>query len=654
MYPARLRRILIFFCFAVLMASARADDAPSWLQAAAKTPLPPHTDRDDVAILYHQTNVTVQDDGQLSFSHKIAYKILRPGGRPAAMLQVFFDSETKVTYLRGWTITPTGRIFEAKDKDIIERDAFSGGTLYADDREKMLLPPEADVGAVVGYEYEKLGRPYLFQYAWYFQDRYPVARAVFSLHLPPSWEYKAAWVNYSGTEPLTSGADVTWSVANVPGIEEEPSMPSYRAVAGRLQVTLFSPQANFRDRAHLAWSEMGTWYGRLVSDRRVPTPTMQAKVAELTAGKNTTLEKVRALANFVQRDIRYVAIEIGIGGFRPHTAAEIFGSRYGDCKDKATLLSTMLKQIGVDSDYVIIQTKRGIVTQDAPVADLFNHVVLAIAMPGDVKETFPATVDTKAGRLLIFDPTDEMTPFGTLPPYLEDNYGLLVTASGGELIHLPMFAAELNQLRRTGKLTLGADGSLTGEIEEVRTGAVARDERYRLQAMSPRERMQKMESFIGAFVGAASIQDYGVDNLEDPEKDLVTHYKFWSPKYGKVAGPLLLVRPRLFGDKTENVFSDRQRHYPFAFDAPTLQTDVYEYQLPPGFSVDELPEPTSATITLADYRSKIEQKGNVLRYERRYELKGVMLPASEETNLRKFYSNVTADERASAVLKRGN
>jgi transglutaminase-like putative cysteine protease len=71
---------------------------------------------------------------------------------------------------------------------------------------------------------------------------------------------------------------------------------------------------------------------------------------------------MRAIAQFVQRDIRYVAIELGIGGWQAHPAADIFTHKYGDCKDKVTLMSSMLSEIGIESYYVSINTRRGAVT----------------------------------------------------------------------------------------------------------------------------------------------------------------------------------------------------------------------------------------------------------------------------------------------------
>ena len=163
---------------------------------------------------------------------------------------------------------------------------------------------------------------------------------------------------------------------------------------------------------------------------------------QLTTGATNFDAKVRALTAFLQSDVRYVGIEIGIGGFQPHPASDVFRSRYGDCKDKVTLLSSMLKEAGIDSDYLLVDTERGVVKPDVP-STLFNHVILAIPLPKDTPPNAYRSVSTTASgeRYLIFDPTDEYTPVGDLRSALQGSYGLLVTKSGGELIKLPVLGS---------------------------------------------------------------------------------------------------------------------------------------------------------------------------------------------------------------------
>src|SRR5262249_26054360 len=233
------------------------------------------------------------------------------------------------------------------------------------------------------------------------------------------------------------------------------------------------PPGDSRKKGFQNWSDMGKWEGDLLRGRADSSPEISQKVTELTSGAGTPLAKMQVLGVFVQHNIRYVAIELVIGGLHPHPAKDVFVHRYGDCKDKATLLASMLKVIGVDSYPVTINSRRGGVSaQSPPQLGWFNHQILAIRLPNDVADTSLVAVvnHPKFGRLLIFDPTDELTPFGRLSGNLQANYGLVVTQDGGDLLQLPQLASDSNGVRRTGTLVLSANGTLSGQIKEQHVG----------------------------------------------------------------------------------------------------------------------------------------------------------------------------------------
>jgi hypothetical protein len=229
----------------------------------------------------------------------------------------------------------------------------------------------------------------------------------------------------------------TWELADIEPVRSEPEMPSLRSVAGQVGVTFVPKASALSGGSVTSWAEIGRWYAELIKGRREITPPIRDKAREIVAGETDPLEKVRRLASYVQHSIRYVAIEIGIGGYQPHAAPEVLASEYGDCKDKVTLLSTMLSEVGIDSYYVLTSDDRDYLSPDFPSPLAFNHVILAIHLARDV--TGPVIQTTlshdKLGSLLLFDPTDDSTSLGYLPPSLQSNYGLLVTDAGGELLN---------------------------------------------------------------------------------------------------------------------------------------------------------------------------------------------------------------------------
>src|SRR5262249_37692534 len=138
-----------------------------------------------------------------------------------------------------------------------------------------------------------------------------------------------------------------WVLSDLPPISIEERMPPWKGIATHMMVSVAQPNA--QSSGWTNWRDLGNWYLKLIGNRSDPTPEIRAKVAALTASASTSLGRIQAVARFAQSDIRYVGIELGIGGYQPHPAAETFAHRYGDCKDKGTLLSSMLQVMGIDS-----------------------------------------------------------------------------------------------------------------------------------------------------------------------------------------------------------------------------------------------------------------------------------------------------------------
>jgi len=649
---------VLAICTLAASQPASCGDAPQWMHALVNVPVPSHDEKTDAVLLYSEDTLIVQGNGKIKNTKRRVYKILRPGGKRFGTVRADFDSETKINSIHGWCIPAQGKDYEIKDKDAIETALFGvqDGELMSDLKTKLLTIPAADLGNIVGYEIDQEVRPYVLQDVWEFQEvNVPVREARYTLQLPPGWEYKAAWLNHAPVTPTSGGANQwQWVLSDVGAIKPEYNMPPRAGVVGQMIVSLL-PQGGGQNKGFVDWNDMGRWEDRLAQGRRDASAEIKQKVAALTGSSSTNLAKMRALAQFVQKEIRYVAIQLGIGGWQPHPAAEIFVHHYGDCKDKATLMSSMLKEIGVESYYLSVNTTRGIITPETPATRWFDHEILAVRLPEDAKDPSLVAVleHPKLGRLLIFDPTDEWTPYGQLRGPLQSNYALLVTPDGGELIKLPQLPTSMNGVERTARLTLDSAGTLRGEFVDQRNGDYAMYQRAALKSVSKdADRIKPIETLVSHSLPTFQITKASVQNLNQTDQPFKYVYSLLAEKYAKTTGNLLLVRPRILGFNSSDLLETKEpRKFPVEFDGPVKNTDVFEIALPAGYEVDDLPPPVNADYSFASYHSKTEVNGSTLRYTRTFEVKELSVPLSKVEDLKKLYRIIAGDERNTAVLK---
>jgi Domain of Unknown Function with PDB structure (DUF3857) len=508
-------------------------------------------------------------------------------------------------------------------------------------------------GTVVAFEFEIQRHEWINELGWQFQTQFPVVQTTLSVELPAGWEYRDSWSSGSPVKPTQTGANRwEWRLQNVPGIadEREPMMPSFFVLAERMSLAYFAPGITAPTSA--SWTQVGKWYSDLVGLRPASNPEIAAKVAELIAEKPDFASRLVSITRFLQSEIRYVEIQIGIGGDQPHPASDVFHYRYGDCKDKVTLLKAMLQVAGIRSYYVIIDTDRGFINPLVP-SSWGNHAIIAIELPDDIKNAdYQSVVTVKAGkRYLIFDPTDEYTPVGSLRSELQSSYALIVTDSAGELIRTPLLPPDSNVVSLTGHFTLLADGSLSGDVSVERSGDFASRQRGMLHAIDQRQRDRLISQALGRSIQGFSLDNIQFQQTDQLQKSLLMTFRLTTPLYGQSRGPMMLVRPRVLNDEGYPV-EHKPRHYPVELRRTARQIDVYEIQLPEGYLVDDLPGPVTIDVGFASYQSKVEAQGNKLRYSREYVVRELSVPPEKYADWVRLEGAIGADEAAVAVLKR--
>jgi hypothetical protein len=644
---------VLFLLHAIPAAAFRQDSVPDWVRAAAAQKLPAYSAETNAVVLLDETTYTVAPDGSAIEHYRHVVKILRPQGREEGIVAVPFDKDTKILSLHVWSIGPDGHEYAVKDNEMVEYGYPGQGNFFEDDKIKAANAPGRDPGGIVAYEYEQRSHPYLTETTWFFQSGLPRLNQSFTLVLPPGFTYGTVWAHSKEIPAVDlEHQRWRWERNNTPAIDLDQVLlrPSEEALAGRMTVHYAGPSIPVATTG--TWQSIGEWYQTLAKDRLVATPEIATKANELTAGKTDFYDKTEAIAEFVQKDVRYFVIEMGIGGYQPHFAGDIYRNHYGDCKDKATLLSAMLSSVGVHSALVMVDTSRGVIDPDAP-SIVGNHMIAAIEIPkGYGSPKLRSIVTAKTGRkYLIFDPTWDKTAFGQLEHNLQGGYGVLVEGSDSQVIQFPVLSPELNTIRRTASFQLQPDGDLNGTVTEKRLGDVSENRRRLYTTGDAKQQSDYLDHLLGQDFTTFAVSGFKVQNAEALNKDLTTSYSVTADHYGKTMGPLLMVRPRVLG--RDGFEADRkERKVPINLDETMQEQDDYSITLPAGYTVDEIPDPVKLDLGFASYESSSNVKDNVLHYTRTYIVREVTLPADRYKDVQKMSGVIAADEQSRAVLKK--
>lgn len=644
-----------FFVLAFNSTASAADDAPLWLQEASRVPTPALEMKNVPAVvLRNEESVTVGSDGVLVRTTRYAVRVLLAEGRDEAIARVVYQTDgEKVRDLKAWLIRSNGiMVKDYGKKEIVDR-VLADNDLYNEARIKVIdASREVNAGDVFGFETVSEERRIFTQSQFSFQYDLPVVHARFTMNLPAGWKAGSVTLNHPNVEPQMIDGGYTWELSNLPPIRHEPSSPQWSSLAPRLAVSFYPSQPTATPlRTFANWNEVARWMSEIEDPQMNVDDALAAKAREITAGSQTELEKIQAIARYVQQ-LQYISIQVGVGkggGYRPHLATEVFAKSYGDCKDKANLMRAMLSVVQIPSYMVSITADDAdYVRAEWASPHQFNHCIIAVKIKDETQ--VPSVIThPKLGRLLIFDATDPYTQVGDLPEDEQGSLALISHPDVDSVTRMPVLPAEMSQMRRNIEIALDGEGAISGTISEKSTGQAASGERARLSRLSAAEYNRMIETWIARGAsGARATRITPKDSKTEGKFDL--DVEFGARGYAQLMQSRLMVfKPAIISRLDRQSFSEGRRMHPYVIEA-TAYSESVKIKLPPNFAVDEMPEATSLESAFGKYSATYEVKDDYLIYNRSLKLDRAKIPADKYHTVENFFGRVHAAEQSPVVL----
>ena len=648
--------VLGLLILATPAAAANGDETPTWVQQAATIKVPTYDKDVPAVVLLDEKQTTIAADGKLNEIQNYAVRILRREGRDYAEGGVnYIPKISNVKDFRAWLIRPSGETKRYGKDDVIDV-AGDLNDVYNEYRVKRISgSDEADAGAVFAYTYTKEERSVFSQAEFFFQWALPVVNSRYSLTVPEGWRAEAVTFNHPKIEPKINGTSYSWELSNLAPIPWEPLSPSISHLVPRLAVSYYppTPTQSLSIKTFTNWGEVASWLTELSDPQVIVDDAMARKAHELTALAKTEFDKIRAIAQYVQ-NIQYISIQTGLGrggGYRPHAANEVFAKSYGDCKDKANLMRAMLKVIGIEAFPVSIYSgDPNYVRTSWPSPQQFNHCIIAVKVS---EQTQANTIiqHSKLGRLLIFDATDEQTPIGDLPYYLQGSLALISSKTETDLVKMPVTPPEMNQYERTATFELGADGAISGKILDQAKGQTATTLRTEFRRRSKPEFTNWIEGWLTSGATSAKLSKME-PAYNSAEGNFTLNVEFSATSYGQIMQNRLMVfKPVVVGRREWLSLTAATRRHPVIL-GNTAYSETIRVQLPTGFAVDELPDPVKIQTAFGSYVTSYEVKGNELVFKRQLSQQATTIAPADYEVVRKFFESIRAAENAPVVLAR--
>ena len=595
--------------------------------------LPSEKDYPDegAVVLWESVDVNIDEKSRYIYSTRRIAKIFNEDGKNLAEVSIpYMRGRDDVTIHHARTLTPNGELVELDKNEIIANvpppSAVDAG-LYVDARLMYFTLPKVSDGCIIDYAYSTNNVGHVMQGEFwrqvYFQGAHPVRYYRLTVHIPKK---KQLYYQISGasaatdTQPEASFLDIeptitennytrtyTFEARDVPPLNEEYLMPAPQDLAYNISISSLD-----------SWDKLVTWYTTLIREQDKITPEIAKKTDQILTGAWTRKEKIKRLYEYVATNIQYLGFELGIWAIKPYPADVVLKEKKGDCKDKTTLLSTMLESAGINSYPVLISAgdTRGVnahlfdggsEVEAVPSLSYFNHMILAVE--GD-----------KDDELIWLDPTAETCAFGDFPASDQDRWTLIINprfsentadtksnGADGSMAHTryrfqksPALDATSNLKQVHTDVKVKRDMSVSVRQELTLTGSYNMKLRSQLLHLQTAEEKSEFLHKLLELDDRAKVENFKVSGLSELKSELNIELTWTCKEYLYAIGKQFVLELPLVKHPYAELLSEERRMYPAALGKALTLEDKITVSTEAPFKIDIVPEEQALKTEVAE------------------------------------------------------
>lgn len=591
-------------------------------------------------IRFENTSIELKSQRDMTIKFETAITIFNKLADDYADVTLYYDKRRAIKSVKVIIYDAMGNELEKIKKSDFKDYSATGGSLYSDSRLIHYNYTPTTYPYTVFYTYQLKTSNTAFIRNWTYSSNYcqSIQKATYSFKYPLDIKLSKSEQNFEGFEIKKTEKEgmLSYEIENIGAIKWEPYVPLLRDFlpTARLGVDKFNLEGV--DGEAKNWQEFGKWYYKNLIQSRMDLPeSTKNEIKKLTLDIEDPIEKTKKVYEYVQDKVRYVSIQVGVGGFEPMLASEVDKLSYGDCKGLTNYTSALLKEVGITSYHALIygNPSKKLSINSEVVSQQGDHMVLYVPI---------------VEKELWLECTSQNTPFADGGGFTDDRDALVITPNGGEIKHTRAYDDKENHQKIIGKYTLSNQGNINGEIDMVCSGTKFNNH-LGIENSSEKEKEKTYKEFWDN-INNLTIDKVDIKNNKKEGK-FEESITFTSENYGTISGERMIFPVNAFNVIDKAPKRIRNRKLPVEVVRGYYDVDEVEIELPSEYNIEAMSNDVSINTKFGSYTMTIEKvEEKKVKFKREFLLKTGDYSKEEYNDYRNFWKQVVKSDHSKIVL----
>ena len=629
----------LFIVFTLTNTSYGQDIVPKELYTAAGIPDSLKEDANSV-VRYSNDEITITAPGQEVIKHHSIITILNENGDNEAVTVLPYNKKyDSYSNIEIKAYNADGMLMKKYHKsDFYDGLAVDDETLVGDERFLYLKHTVANYPTTIELTYEIEVNSFIDPGSWDIKDmEQSVQSESYKVSIKPGLGFKFfnKNIHIKPIKDTTNGFEsYLWKINNSRSIKKEVGIQAW-AVLPSISFAINKFNCDGYPGDFSTWQGYSKWIYGLHKDVSTLSPARVAEIQKMTDTIKTDKAKAKFLYEYLQKNTRYVSIQLGIGGWKPFDANFVDTKKYGDCKALANYMYALLKAVNIPSYWAVVRAGFNEYGADVDFPhNTFNHEILCVPFKNDTT-WLDCTMTTRQ--------------FGSPGPFTEDRNALLITEDGGKLVNTPKSIASENQFNSEVHLALDSTGGAKADIRIFSTGEYREEYIYRA---SLKQEEQKEKLFHQLNIKQPSVSDIAYAGDVDGVKEMDVKLEY--DKFCDIAaGDKLFYHPHAFDLCNITVPVVDKRNTDFYFEFPMQRTCITTIDLPAGYIVETLPANQNLKFTYGNYEVNYtyDAAKNQVISTAKFNLLNHVIPAAKYNEMQQYLDAVAKAQNKKLVIR---